>query len=40
MNILAKIARAATADGDVVAVATFSTTAMPARGETLPPYPA
>jgi hypothetical protein len=37
MNILAKIARAVTAAG--VAVASLATTAMPARGETLPPVP-
>jgi hypothetical protein len=39
MNILAKIARAVTAAGDVVAVATLATAAMPARGEALPPVP-
>ena len=39
MNILAKIARAITAAGDVVAVTTLAAAAMPARGETLPPVP-
>jgi hypothetical protein len=39
MNILAKIARAVTAAGDVVAVTTLAAAAMPARGETLPPVP-
>jgi hypothetical protein len=39
MNTLAKIARAVGAAGDVVALATLAATAMPARGETLPPVP-
>ena len=39
MNILAKIARAVTATGDVVAIATLAATSVPARGDTLPPVP-